>query len=164
MITNLTLAGKVGRVVELDSVLLRECIVRSAVDPYQMPSELRLDQEFRGFTECAPESMGHFIDVLVEFRFRADRGECDGADDDTEGARVLTIEAQFALRYSCEDGAQIGRKELDCFAQVNGPYNAWPYWRELVQSACGKAGLAGITVPVFRPKAIPVQDDTNSEE
>lgn len=162
MITNLTLAGKVGRVVELESVLLRECVIRSAVDPYHMPSELRLDQEFRGFTDCLPESLGEFIDVIVDFRFRADRGQANGGDGETEGSRILTLEAQFGLRYSCKDGSQIGLKELECFAQVNGPYNAWPYWRELVQSACGRAGLAGITVPVYRPKATPIQDDADN--
>jgi len=50
------------------------------------------------------------------------------------------------------------------FAETNGLYNAWPYWREFVQNTAARMSLPGLTVPVLRlgrsqprPSALPAE-------
>ena len=39
---------------------------------------------------------------------------------------------------------------LELFAQANGTFNLWPYWREFVQSTSTRMGLPALTVPSYR--------------
>jgi preprotein translocase subunit SecB len=39
---------------------------------------------------------------------------------------------------------------LDAFAKTNAVFNAWPYWREFVQSTTVRMGLPPLVTPVFR--------------
>ena len=50
--------------------------------------------------------------------------------------------------------------ELNEFGQVNAVFNAWPYWRELVQSSLARMSMPILTVPVYRVlPSDPVKDD-----
>ena len=81
--------------------------------------------------------------------------------------RVAEIRAGFLVVYRTNPPATFPPDALHHFAKLNGTYNAWPYWRELVQSMTMRAGMSGITVPVFRPKvrevevqeALPIPDE-----
>jgi hypothetical protein len=42
------------------------------------------------------------------------------------------------------------QEHLAAFAKVNGIYNVWPYFRELVQSMGSRLGLPPVVLPVFR--------------
>lgn len=53
---------------------------------------------------------------------------------------ALQLEGAFALRYSCGE-IEPGDEPLAAFAEINAPYNAWPYLRELIGSLSQRAGL-----------------------
>lgn len=146
MTTNIEMAGKLAREVALQVITLRKANVETDFDPVEIPEELAVSQQYRCAFEKVQETDGIRIDVLIDFTFFA-KGIVDG---NTVGD-VFKLDATFLLVYRTAGDFEV---EADCyryFAEINGPYNCWPYWRELVQTATGRAGLSGFTIPVFRP-------------
>jgi preprotein translocase subunit SecB len=70
--------------------------------------------------------------------------------DQPDAEPSLTIEASFALVYSVEALSQFDEKSLHAFAHTSGVFNAWPYWREFVQSTTSRMGFTPVLVPSFR--------------
>jgi preprotein translocase subunit SecB len=62
----------------------------------------------------------------------------------------VKIEARFAIVYALRAAEGLDHEHFDAFAERNGIYNVWPYWREFVQSMTVRMGLPPLTVPVFR--------------
>ncbi|MBD8872881.1 hypothetical protein [Rhodanobacter sp. DHB23] len=157
MTTNLELAGKVARNVELDAINLRYAKVESGCEPGDLPEELSVDVQYRtsiNHRHRKDEPSSPELAVMVDFRFHV-----HGAGEEVP-AEILSLEASYLLTYLLNPEATL---EEDCFkhfAEVNGPYNAWPYWRELVQSVTGRVGLPGFVVPVFRPASVEVEGST----
>lgn len=156
MTTNIQLAGRVARYVQLRTVALRSANVMTDFDPEQLPAEIAVDLKYRagldfrpGDRDREPDSLG----VLVEFQFTLRTGGEQQISD------VLGLTASYLLVYSLARDAELDERCLRYFAEVNGPYNAWPYLRELVQSVTGRVGLGGLTIPVFHPNAADVPED-----
>lgn len=154
MATNLDLAGKVARNVELEAVNLRHASVNAGYEPGELPEEVAIDIQYRTSMERKPSQGGTpypKLAVTVEFKFKVE------AKSDENSIDVMLLEAGYLLTYALNPSAEIEDECFKYFAEVNGPYNAWPYWRELVQSVSGRLGLPGFVVPVFRPVAIDVE-------
>jgi hypothetical protein len=70
----------------------------------------------------------------------------------TESAKPafdLRATAELLYRIS-EEGSDLEAEDIDEFARINAPFNAWPYWRELVQSALARLNLPVSPLPLFR--------------
>ncbi len=80
--------------------------------------------------------------------------------------RVVDLSATFLATYRIKDVAAFPEDALQHFADLNGTYNVWPYWRELVHTFAGRAGLSGIVVPVFKPpvRPVPTQEELTLEQ
>lgn len=65
---------------------------------------------------------------------------------------LAKIEATFEISYRIDNVARFGQQSLSAFARLNGLFNVWPYWRELVQSTVTRLGLPPFTVPPFQPQ------------
>lgn len=74
----------------------------------------------------------------------------EGEEQQKKKNAFLTIDATFFLLYSIRSLEGLGDKALASFADLNGTYNAWPYWRELVQSITSRMDLPPLTIPVFK--------------
>ena len=83
------------------------------------------------------------IVVLAQFRFAA-------SIEKKSSEPVLTINALYALAYQLDSFDGLTQEGFEQFANLNGVYNAWPYWREFVQNTVGRMGLPPLTIPVFR--------------
>jgi hypothetical protein len=143
--TNISLAGSVARDVELESIFLR----RADVEAFSADPTLRFD-ELDARVENAPRYERNAADVRVYIAFLLDLSERE------EGGpkKVLHVSADYVLHYRVPAETEYQPDALKYFAEINGVINAWPYWRELVHTAASRAGLGGITLPVFRaPKA-----------
>ncbi len=71
---------------------------------------------------------------------------------DYEGSNdCLMIEAEFLIIYSVQSLDELSDDNIDAFADKNGLYNCWPYWREYVQSMTARLGVRTTTLPPFRP-------------
>lgn len=162
MATNLDRAGLVARHVQLESVVMRSATVQSTVDPLAQPPVLRVEQGYRARYELAELHPDHLV-VRVDFQLTAARDGAGGAEED-----AVALHAEFLLVYALPGAAAHPADALEHFAELNGPYNAWPYWRELVQTVTGRVGLSAIVVPVFRPPVrkldaeVPAQADADA--
>ncbi len=76
----------------------------------------------------------------------------------------LNVEATFSLLYSINSLEDLDDTALNSFAEVNGTYNAWPYWREFVQNITSRMELPTLTVPVFRIAPTPSKEATKKDE
>ena len=151
MPTNLERASLVSRSVEIESVNLASVAMNTDLDEETGSALLRLSQRYRGRYELpAPDPNKVF--VHVDFRF-----EAHTADDGEPDRRVADIEAEFLVIYRTKATSVFPADALRHFAGLNGTYNAWPYWRELVQSLTARAGMSGVTVPVFKPRVRKVE-------
>jgi hypothetical protein len=64
-----------------------------------------------------------------------------------------TVECYFLVKYDFVVDSENLPLSDDClsqFAEHNVPFNVWPYWREIVQSACSRMGLPRIILPTHR--------------
>lgn len=75
---------------------------------------------------------------------------------------AVEVEAVFLLTYSISDLKGLLQSHYESFAQTNGVYNAWPYWREYLQNAITRMGLPTLTVPVFRVGSRPKKPSKSS--
>jgi hypothetical protein len=71
----------------------------------------------------------------------------------------VRIDARFALTYSIGSQDGLTDENYYAFGQRNGVYNAWPYWREFVQSTTVRMGLPPLTLPVYRIGISKLQQD-----
>ena len=63
---------------------------------------------------------------------------------------AVTMRAKYELEYSVPGDFKATKAELRAFAEVNGAFNAWPYFREFVQSTSLRMDLPPIILPVYR--------------
>lgn len=162
MTTNLELAGKVARHVELDVIKLRHATVSTNEEAETLPEQVKVDIKYRSTYERRGRGTDAPSVVLrVDFKL-AVQAEAEG-EAETD---FMSVEAGYLLAYQLSAEADVDEECLKHFAETNGPYNAWPYWRELVQSVSGRLGLPGLTIPVFRPSKVeisPPADPQGSE-
>ena len=54
------------------------------------------------------------------------------------------------MSYRLPADESFASEELAAFGKINGVFNAWPYWRELVHASLARMDMPTLTVPVFR--------------
>lgn len=82
--------------------------------------------------------------------------------EQTQEEPLVSIETSFEIRYRLPEGFHVDPQTLTTFAETNGVYNAWPYWREFVQSMFARMGLPPVVLPVLRVRE--VMEETAAEE
>jgi hypothetical protein len=70
------------------------------------------------------------------------------------------VECYFLVSYDeiSASGEYLDDDALSLFAQHNVPFNMWPYWREVVQSACSRMGLPRVVLPTHRLRKSATRD------
>ena len=94
-------------------------------------------------TEVQVDKKNGYITVIAKFHFEA---FIEGKIQKP----VILIDASFLLSYKIENFEGLTQKGFEQFANLNGIYNAWPYWREFVQNTIVRMGLPSLSIPVFR--------------
>ena len=150
MPTNLDRASLVARTVQIKSVNLASVAMKTHFVDEPPGGRIRLSQRFRA-GNVPPGESGTIL-VPVDFRLEAVSGN-EGEPD----RPVFDLRATFIVTYRTSGSRTFPADAMTHFATLNGTHNAWPYWRELVQSMTMRAGMSGITVPVFRPKVREVE-------
>ena len=117
------------------------------------PSAEKGRQELSFNTSVHVESQEESGHVLVFATFTM-----NGVPEDSgKREKSFSIEATLLLLYKIGTFEGIEKDNLEAFGEINGVYNAWPYWREFVQSAITRMGLPKLTIPVFRLSGSPEQ-------
>lgn len=146
---NLARARRVIAAVELVDVRLVELHAKTSIRSEDITDDMR--PVFKHWA-TAPEPLreGVFI-VRANLDLRIEEG-----DDKPPAA---TVKIQYELEYRVPDDFKANRADLSAFAKVNGVFNAWPYFREIVQAATLRMDLPPVVLPVYRvpqqPKATP---------
>jgi len=94
-------------------------------------------------TEVQIDKKNGYVIVTAKFNFEA------FSESKTQKPVVL-MDASFLLAYKIENFEGLTQRGFEQFANLNGIYNAWPYWREFVQNMIARMGLPSLTIPVFR--------------
>lgn len=94
-------------------------------------------------TEVQVDRKKGYIIVIAKFHFKA-------FGESKVQKTAVVIEASFLLAYKIENFEGLTQKGFEQFANLNGIYNAWPYWREFVQNTIVRMGLPSLSIPVFR--------------
>ncbi len=144
-------AVSVSQRVELRNVMLTQCGANRSpnFDPQREGTELRYGISEVRFGRGADTKT---LFVLPSFNLDVLHSSEGGTDS------VLSVSATFVLVYTLDSFEGISERDLEAFSVTNGVFNAWPYWREFVQSTTSRMGIPGsITMPVYRIGDNPLQ-------
>lgn len=150
---NIASAVKVADRVDLQSVKLLECDCRQ--QPISPKGKKAFDIEEAARFEINQEE--NIIGVFIQFALNA-FGE--GVEHKKENS-FLNIRTTFLLLYKINSMEGLDDTAFRSFAELNGTYNAWPYWREFVQSITSRMELPTLTIPVFRISSLPSKKVAN---
>ncbi len=144
--TNVAAAGRVAKAVELVQIRLASMRFNTSlgIDP---PSEFQIKQFMTHRYQVEEDGPG--LVATLGYRLVLESGD-EKVDD--SGKPSVELEAFYQAFYRLKNSEGLSDADLDCFAELNGTLNTYPYWRELVQSTTSRAGLGGITMPVWRAK------------
>ncbi len=96
--------------------------------------------------------------VEVSIRFGLDIA----TTDDEKSEPPIAIEARYLLNYEIDTIASFNDEHLTAFAQVNGYFNAWPFWRELSTSMLARTQAGFFLLPTLRVE-VPSLEAATSE-
>ncbi|HDY65089.1 MAG TPA: hypothetical protein ENH84_02505 [Phycisphaerae bacterium] len=100
--------------------------------------------EYAWKTHASRVSEAKQISVIVEFTMSAAPKDC------VDKKKPIQVKAVLELVYNCEKVSSFDDRAIKDFGEINGVYNAWPYWREFVQNTVVRMGLPPLIVPTFR--------------
>lgn len=160
--------GRVARVVELVSVRLIESHAHALDIERFDPESYHTRFDAVAFTEKGqvdqktPSSdLASGFEVVVFFDYH-DTDEPEAGDEPGDELDANHLMAAFALEYRTQDEfkdspalEEIDGDAVMAFSQFNAAFNAWPYWREYVQSMAARLGLPSVTVPILRVPNLP---------
>jgi preprotein translocase subunit SecB len=138
-------ARKVANVVMLEQVHFLQIQARRSHDSLDGPLGVAMRFETKSHDLVDSENK-RFLVVIVSL----------AADFTSEDDTKATVELTACLRYrtpATEVPEEIRNESLPAFARINAPYNAWPYFRQQLQSATVDLGLPPFVLPpmVVRP-------------
>lgn len=132
----LNLAKEVASVVTLRSIRWRS--IQATAD-----SADALDGRVTGSCQATGVLNERTVTAEVSFHLAVARAEAESAQ--------VTVSATLELIYELSTAADVSDEQVAAFAQLNGVYNAWPYWRELSGNLGQRLGLPfPIVVPLWR--------------
>ncbi len=67
-----------------------------------------------------------------------------------DGQDALHIGATFEILYEYHTSIKVTPEQIAAFGHLIGVNNAWPYWREFIQSMTSRMGLPSLTLPLLR--------------
>jgi hypothetical protein len=74
------------------------------------------------------------------------------------------VSARFELTYLVPENFEATDAELKAFGDSNAVYNAWPYFREVVQSMAARMSLPSIVLPVYRVPLVAASDAESASD
>lgn len=123
--------ARVAAVAELREVVLSHLLAKRLP---ALPTEKALDADIqtRGKHDVTEDGV---LQVALYFSF-------------VTKPEAFNLTAVFALNYQLRGSVE--EADAEAFARVNAVFNAWPYWRELVQSTISRMGFPAPLIPLLR--------------
>lgn len=133
-------AARVIKAVQIQEVRLVESTASSAIRSGHDVEGVTLTINYSGGVPSPPEGGVFYVVAPIEALVTL-----EGSSEP-----VVSIKARFELKYSIPGDLVPTQEELGAFAEVNGVFNAWPYWREFIQSTISRMNLPPVILPLFR--------------
>lgn len=127
--------------VEIKGIRLVEASVRTRIRSSNDVGQARLLLDWSARLKKIQGSGAFLVTPTIDARI---------VPEGQEGEPAVWVRAVYELTYSLPQGFSATRSELNTFAQTNGVFNVWPYWREFVQSMFVRMNLPPLVLPVFR--------------
>ena len=138
-------ANLVAMRVQIERLQLLELVARVGPTSEDTPAKVRLLQE--ATAELDKKKL--LISVRAGFSFLADHGDSTGGADP-----AIVVRARYLVVYSVDSIDGLDDQHIDSFGRLNGLYNSWPFWRELLQNTLSRMNLPPFMLPVMRPTKI----------
>lgn len=129
-------------VVKLDGVRLVETHAVAHVRGAVGAREVTISIDRVATVPNPPEAGRFYVRALVAARVEA------------QTEVLVSIGATFELEYEYPEVMTPTPEDLAAFAQTNGVFNAWPYWREYLQATLQRMQLPPIVLPLMTMKQI----------
>jgi len=138
-----TLAASMAKKLSIERVQLVGCEVKQSLqkDP---PPHIRIQIQCNSAYDDEKRTVSVGLDFVLVAYYQ------DPPPDDAP----LLIRAKYQLTYVTKKVAKFTSEQLGAFSQASATSDAWPYWREFVQSMTTRIGLPALTVPLFSPGSV----------
>ena len=133
---------RIVSVVEIEDVRLCEASCRSLARPSELAEMIGVKPSHGVSVIKEPGDDGLLLihtEFLLEIRA-----------EDHDGELQAEIRGLFELSYRIPEEERFSPDVFEAFGQFNAVFNAWPYWRELVQASLARMSMPVLTVPVYR--------------
>lgn len=142
---------------EIRGIRLTEASISSRIrTTAEVPDDAVADIS-RNATLSGPMEQGNLY-VLAEMAVHIVPDGGTGKDDPFVGVRAV-----YELHYLLPAEAELLPADLQLFAELNGTYNAYPYFREFVQSAFCRLNLPAFTLPLLKASDLAPVEKTSTE-
>ncbi|QQS10158.1 MAG: hypothetical protein IPK69_05940 [Phycisphaerales bacterium] len=84
--------------------------------------------------------------ISVTIRFGVDIA----SSEEEKAEPPTSIECKYVLNYLIDDLQNFDDDHLLAFSQINGYFNAWPFWRELTTSMLARSKSGFFLLPTLR--------------
>jgi hypothetical protein len=142
----LELASAISKHVQIDSIALARATCQRNPEISELPEEVGINYQFKSNGSLTEDRTS--IGALVTMRLSGFPKQ-DSAKPEEGESSIFFIEASFVLGYTLKSMDGVDDVSVDAFCKMNAVYNAWPYWREFVQSTVARMGLPNVTLPVL---------------
>lgn len=172
--SNLWPAERIGRVapaIQISTINLIDAEVIAIPETVYIPEEYDTYSRIMAFadSEAIDETKGEEavvlnegVTVIIGFKYATASDSKSAASDDqpiAEEDMKLLVAGTFMVRYAVREGdddrTPLTHNDILAFANFNAAVNAWPYWREFVQSMTSRMEIPTVTVPLL---PVPVVD------
>lgn len=163
--------GRVASIIQISTINLIEAEVTAIPEPVYLPEEYETFWRIMAFAdndaidEIKGEevvALNEGVSVIIGFKYTKEPDSKRTSADDqpiAEEDMKLLVAGTFLVRYTVieteDDRTPLSHNDILAFANFNTIVNAWPYWREFVQSMTSRMEIPTVTVPLL---PVPVVD------
>jgi hypothetical protein len=144
------LPDRIIRAVEITGVRLVDGVVKSKIAALADIGDADFVVDWYARVARHDRDAGVFV-VVASVDARVVRSDAGG------GRPLVLIRAAHELAYSLPKELKVSSRELNAFAKTNAIFNAWPYWREFIQSTFARMDLPQPVLGVYRIPSGPAE-------
>jgi hypothetical protein len=147
-------------VVQIQNVRLREVAASSKAPSRLKPMSFHLNISHAATVEDDVEDGFVIVATMDTKLFGPVEAGAQPPEDLSSLDVYASVKATFELAYKIPENFVVERKDLQSFANLNGVFNAWPYFREFIQSTFTRMNFPLVVLPLLRlgpPSAVPQQ-------
>ncbi len=98
------------------------------------------------------ESGSGLLQIRIDFRFQ---GTVEVMDKLVRIEPVVEILCAYEVDYRLHEGFELSSGQARAFASGNAVFNAWPYFREFLQTSLQRMGFPALVAPFLRIQVRP---------